>query len=204
MIRTKKELDFYIKADYMMNRGYFKPSVLSRLRSLIFPDYIMNYLVHMRKADYYSHLEGGGNVIGSYHRMKQRKLGIKLGFSIACDAFGYGLVIPHYGTIVVGGDNKIGNYAVLHTSTCITNGKKIIGDGLYVSTGAKLTTLEHLGNNIMIAANSVVTKSCDENGVLLAGMPASVKKKQDAWYSNNERYISSIQKIEKLRETLHV
>ena len=67
----------------MMNRGYFKPSVLSRLRSLIFPDYIMNYLVHMRKADYYSHLEGGGKVIGSYIRMTQRKLGIKLGFSIA-------------------------------------------------------------------------------------------------------------------------
>ena len=55
MIGTKKELVFYIKADYMMNRGYFKPSWFILLRSLVFPDYIMDYLVHMRKADYYSH-----------------------------------------------------------------------------------------------------------------------------------------------------
>ena len=86
MIRTKKELDFYIKADYMMNRGCFKLSILSRLRALVFPDYIMDYLVHMRKADYYSHLGGvKGSILGNYHRMKQRKLGIKLGFSIACE-----------------------------------------------------------------------------------------------------------------------
>lgn len=60
--------------------------------------------------------------------------GMKLGFTIAENVFGYGLVIPHYGTIVVGSGNRIGNYAVLHTSTCITAGKKNIGDGLYLST----------------------------------------------------------------------
>lgn len=64
--------------------------------------------------------------------------GMKLGFTIAENVFGYGLVIPHYGTIVVGSGNRIGNYAVLHTSTCITAGKKNIGDGLYLSTGAKV------------------------------------------------------------------
>lgn len=205
MIRTKKELVFYIKADYMMNRGYFKPSWFILLRSLVFPDYIMDYLVHMRKADYYSHQCGVKNsILANYHRMKQRKLGIKLGFSIACDVFGYGLVIPHYGTIIVGGGNKIGNYAVLHTSTCITNGQKTIGDGLYVSTGAKLTTMEHLGNNTMIAANSVVTKSCNEDNVLLVGMPANTKKKQDAWYSRNEWYIKKVKEIESLRTVLYV
>ena len=198
MIRTKKELDFYIKADYMMNRGCFKPSFLSRLRAIVFPDYIMDYLVHMRKADYYSHLGAKGIIWGNYHRMKQRRLGIKLGFSIACDVCGYGLVIPHYGTIVVGSGNQIGNYAVLHTSTCITNGKKVIGDGLYVSVGAKLTTVEQLGNNVMIAANSVVTKSCKEDNVLLVGVPSTIKKRQDAWYINNEKYANNIKQIEQL------
>lgn len=46
-------------------------------------------------------------------------------------------MIPHYGTIVVGGTNIIGNFAVLHTSTYITANHKIIGNGLYLSTGAK-------------------------------------------------------------------
>lgn len=56
-------------------------------------------------------------------------MGIKLGFSIGYDVFGYGLHIPHYGTIVVNGICKIGNYAVLHTSTCIGGAGKVIGDG---------------------------------------------------------------------------
>lgn len=103
MIRTKKELAFYIKADYMMNRGYFRPSLLGRLRSVVFPDYIMDYLIHMRKADYYSHISGVRKILFFYHRMKQRRLGLKLGFNIACDVCGYGLLIPHYGTIVIGG-----------------------------------------------------------------------------------------------------
>ena len=141
----------------------------------------------MRKADYFFTWVGQRVFLGNYYRMKQRKLGIKLGFSIACDTYDYGLVISHYGTIVVGNGNKIGNYAVLHTSICITNGKKVIGDCLYVST----------------EANSVVTKLCDEDVVLLLGMLASIKKKQDAWYSNNERYFSNIQKFEKLREIIY-
>ncbi len=51
-------------------------------------------------------------------------LGMKLGYSIGYKCFSYGLVLPHYGTIVVGNSNRIGKYAVLHTSTCITAGKK--------------------------------------------------------------------------------
>ena len=56
MIYSKKELDFYIKADYMMNRGYFKPSFKQRLKNILFPDYIMQYLIAMRKVAYYSNV----------------------------------------------------------------------------------------------------------------------------------------------------
>lgn len=64
-----------------------------------------------------------------------------MGITIVYNVFGYGLVIPHYGTIVVGESNNIGNYAVLHTSTCISSNGKIIGNGLYLSTGAKITSI---------------------------------------------------------------
>ena len=53
-ILTKKELDFYIKADYMMGRGKWKPSFFTRIKELLFPDYINRYLVYMRKTCYYS------------------------------------------------------------------------------------------------------------------------------------------------------
>jgi len=44
----------------------------------------------------------------------------------------------------------------------------------------------------MVAANSVITKSFDENNVLLVGMSAQVKMKHDVWYNNNERYTERI------------
>lgn len=43
MIKTKKELDFYLKTDLMMNRGAFKKSLKVRLKDIIVPDYIMEY-----------------------------------------------------------------------------------------------------------------------------------------------------------------
>lgn len=54
MIRDKRELNFYIQADLMMNRGSFKKNLLTKIKEFILPDYIMNYLRYMRKADYYS------------------------------------------------------------------------------------------------------------------------------------------------------
>ena len=116
---------------------------------------------------------------------------MKLGFTIAENVFGYGLVIPHYGTIVVGSGNRIGNYAVLHTSTCITAGKKNIGDGLYLSTGAKVLGDIELGNFITIGANAVVNKS-EEGNCLLIGIPAEKKRYEDAW----------MKACEKLRQTM--
>ena len=52
MIKTKRELDFYIAADYIMNRGK-KPSFQQRVKELFWRDYIIEFLVLMRRVDYY-------------------------------------------------------------------------------------------------------------------------------------------------------
>lgn len=115
---------------------------------------------------------------------------------------GYGVVIPHYGTIVVGGSNRIGNYTVLHTSTCITGNGKIIGDALYLSTGAKITSKIELGNNISIAANSIVNKPFSSN-LMIAGAPAKQIKYADAWYiRDGELYKDRVSRVENLRHEL--
>ena len=156
----------------------------------------MKYLIALRKAEFYSN---GGGGLQYYYKFKVRMSGMKLGFTIAENVFGYGLVIPHYGTIVVGSGNRIGNYAVLHTSTCITAGKKNIGDGLYLSTGAKVLGDIELGNFITIGANAVVNKS-EEGNCLLIGIPAEKKRYEDAWMKGlyRERY----EACEKLRQTM--
>lgn len=196
MIKSKKELKFCISADYMMNRGYFKEPILKKLMAAIYPDWIMKYLVALRKAEFYSNR---GGVLKYYYKSKVHKLGMKLGFTISENVFDYGLVIPHYGTIVVGSGNHIGNYAVLHTSTCVTAGNKIIGDGMYLSTGAKVLGDIELGNFTTIGANSVVNKSEGSN-CLLVGIPAVKKRDEDTWMkgSYRERY----EACEKLRQKI--
>lgn len=199
-IRNKNELRFFIMADMMMNRGYFKKPIMMRLRDMFAPDYIMDYLIAMRKTSFY----GRSGLKGIYYRLKFRRLGYKLSFSIGPDVFGYGLLIPHYGTIVVG-ENQIGNYAVLQSSTCISGNQKIIGDGLYLATGAKITTKIVLGDNVTVAANSVVNKSVPQGNVLLAGIPAVIKKESIAWYlRDGAEFCEKVERIENLRVSMGV
>lgn len=117
----------------------------------------------------------GGGILLLINKIRFKKLSLKLGFSIGPNVFGYGLVIPHWGTIVVGDSNRIGNYCVLHTSTCITDNKKEIGDALYVSAGSIITSKITLGNNVSIGAKSLVNKSFNNENILLTGSPASIK-----------------------------
>lgn len=202
-ITTKKELEFYLMADSMMNLGYFKRPIKKIIRDLIVPDYTMSFPRAMRRNAYYSHQKGLINSMrAGVNRLKQRRLGIKLGWSITAESLGYGVLLPHYGTIVVG-PNHIGNYPVLHTSVCITGNMKTIGDALYLSTGAKITSKLVLGDNITVAANSVVTKSFPDGNVLLAGMPATVLKPAEPWFiRDGVMFHDRVKKIEELKERM--
>ena len=207
MIQTKKELQFYIMADMMMNRGKFRWSLFDCIKHLFLPDYIMQYLKSMRYCCYFAESYTPPYMLPMrlYHGIRYRKLGIKLGFSLGCQALGYGVVISHHGTIVVGNSNRIGNYAVLHTSTCITDNGKMIGDALYLSTGAKMTRKLTLGNNVSVASNSVVNNDFIEGNCLLTGMPAVKKRDAVAWYvRDGEAYRKKVESIELLKCKLNI
>lgn len=204
-IRSRKELKFYLMADRMMNTGKFKPSFKDLIIDFIIPNYILRYLEYMRKLSYFSNKAGICKYLSYYYNFCYRRLGLKLGFSIGYNCLGYGLVIPHYGTIVVGGSNRIGNYAVLHTSTCISDNGKRIGDALYLSAGAKITSKLTLGNNVSIGANSVVNKSFPEGDCMLAGAPAIIKKTEKPWYiRDGESYHNLVLKCESLKKEMNL
>ena len=204
---NKKELSFYIMADMMMNRGKFSWSFFDRIKHLVWPDFIMEYLKSMRYCCYFSENQAPfySLPLRLYHSIRYRKLGMKLGFSIGFESLGYGAVIPHYGTIVVGSSNRIGNYAVLHTSTCISDNGKIIGDALYLSTGAKMTRKLRLGDNVSVASNSVVNNDFIEGNCLLTGMPAIKKREAVAWYvRDGESYKRKVESVELLKRKMDI
>lgn len=212
-IKNKKELKFVIMADLMMNRGKFRWSFVDRIKHIILPDYVMLYLKSLRYCQYHSCCQQFTppyqsqpalkyfyklQLLRLFHKLRYHKLGIKLGFSIGYQTLGYGVVIPHYGTIVIGTSNRLGNYAVLHTSTCISSNGKKIGDALYLSTGVKITSTVNLGDNISIGANSVVNKSFGSN-VMIAGAPAVFKKNASPWYDLDPIYQVRRNMVEDMR-----
>ena len=198
-ISSKKELKFFLAADLMMNRGFFRYSAKQRILRLFLRDHIMDFLKALRKTEYYINT-GKKRTLGYLlNRYRLSSFGMKLGFSISPGVFGYGLVIPHYGTIVVGDGNRIGNFAVLHTGVCITHGEKAIGEGLYLSTGGKILGDVILGDGVTVAANAVVNKSFEKGHCLLTGVPATEKRAQELWYiSDGEKYRNRVAKIKEL------
>lgn len=123
---------------------------------------------------------------------KKRKIGIKLGYSIPVNVFGPGLSLPHYGTIVVSKNAKVGKNCRLHVGTNIgaSAGRPkapIIGDNVYIGPGAILFGNITIADNVTVAANATVNRNCEIPNVVLAGTPAKiVKEKYDSWIIFNK------------------
>lgn len=204
MITSPKELQFYIMADRMMNRGYFKEPLKTRIVKLLNPDDTMTFLSLMRKCSFYGHRGGGiSRLLGFYYKLRYSRLSKKLGYTIDCYSFGYGLVLHHYGTIVVGSGSHIGNYAnILHGCT-ISRGSSSIGDFFFMGSGSIITKSVKIENNVKVASNSVVNRSFSAN-VVIAGMPAETKKHDETtWvemYSGNKgEWVQRWKRVEELR-----
>ena len=114
-----------------------------------------------------------------FDKIKFKKKSIKLGFTIPENVFGPGLSIPHYGTIVVNANAKVGANCRIHVCTNIgasggSSMAPIIGDNVYIGPGAKIYGNVVIGNNNAIAANATVNKSFEEEGVLIGGVPSKI------------------------------
>ena len=182
MIQSKRDLKFYIAADRIMNGQSEKKTIKEAIINAIdrpMRGAILDYLYALRHYAYYRNTIKKQYtprlILMLYWHRKWNKLGLKLGFSIGPNALGYGVVIPHYGTIVVNSEARIGNFSVLHTCTCVAGGDKEIGDYFYLSTGSQIVGRLYLGHGCTVAAHTLVNKSFEGN-TLLVGAPAVRKR----------------------------
>lgn len=79
-------------------------------------------------------------------------------------------------------------------------GKIIIGDNCFIGENATLLYDITLGNNIMVAAGAVVTKSFDKSGIIIAGNPARVI---GDWETYQKKYEHNAVKRSKLTELMN-
>lgn len=172
MINNKDDYKYYIQCDKIaLGKSDKRPKMIG--------DDIWKFERLMRKLEYYKNCRKDiiGKIYFVYLKYKYYKMKVKLNFSIPLNVFGPGLSIAHYGTIVVNGNAKIGKNCRIQETTNIgaTNGSNkapILGDNVFIGTGAKIIGDIVIGNDIAIGANAVVTKSFERNGITLAGVPA--------------------------------
>ncbi|MFC1755883.1 acyltransferase [Patescibacteria group bacterium] len=60
----------------------------------------------------------------------------------------------------------------------------IIGNDCWLATNSTILAGVELGNHVIVAAGAVVTKSFKEDDILLAGVPAKIVKKLEAYGTN--------------------
>jgi serine O-acetyltransferase len=114
---------------------------------------------------------------------QSRKTGIQINPGAT---IGRGLYIPHYGGIVVNPQTVIGKNCYLSHNVLIGKvhagkraGVPVIGDDVFIGTGAVLLGNITIENNAAIGVNSVVIDDV-QSGVMVAGAPARLIAKRGA------------------------
>jgi serine O-acetyltransferase len=185
MINTLSEYKHYLERDRIA-LGLSTTSFLGKIVRFLSPNLIWKFQKTLRKLEFYNNCKNKGvyKIYIMYLKLKFKKISLKLGFSIPINVFGPGLAIVHYGTIVVNSATRVGENCRMHACVNIgaSGGQKEapqMGDNIYIAPGAKIYGNIKIANNIAIGANTVVNKSFEEEGILLAGNPAKKIKEID-------------------------
>ena len=135
MIKTKEDLNYFLECDRiaMSRKSGAKPW-----------DLTFWFLHCLRKYEYWHNRSGAISKLPEiiWH-IRFKRISEKCGFTIPINKCGPGLCLPHYGTIVISGNAKIGENCKIHSGVNIgaSGGipeAKQIGNNVYIGTGAKI------------------------------------------------------------------
>jgi len=186
-----------------MKHEDYKSRLLADKRANCFNDSIKNrvlnhtpqfeFIKRLRKAEYYFSKKRNCffAILFIFAFRRYSMSAIKFGFSIPLNVTKGGLTLPHYGTIVIHPQAKVGANCMIHAGVNI--GMKegdiqfpVIGDNVYIGPGAKIFGPITIADNCYIGANAVVNKSVVSPGSVIVGAPAKVVREEKmSWWQKN-------------------
>lgn len=127
------------------------------------------------------------NIIGVYYRKKLDSIERKTGIHIEGNPnFGRGLIIGHYGRIIINGNAKFGEQIyITHGVTIGQNavgkrkGTPVIGNRVRIGANACIVGNVRIGNDVLIAPNAFVNIDVPDHSVVV-GNPCMIHYKENA------------------------
>lgn len=141
---------------------------------------IYRFLLHLRRYEYLITCKTTlfRKLQRFWHLRQYQKFAKGLGYVIGDGVLGDGVVFYHRGSILINPEARVGANCKFHGDCCLgvahtgAAGCPQLGKGVDIGIGARILGDIYIADDIVIGANSVVTKSFYEPGITIAGIPA--------------------------------
>ena len=172
MISSKNDYLKYLEQDKLaLGKKYKSPKLVH--------DEIWRFEILLRKTEFYVNCKKTfvGKIFGKVLQFLYYKKRLKYNTYIPLNVFGPGLSIAHIGSIIVNGNAKVGENCRIQDSVTIgaTNGESdapVIGNNVFIGSGARIIGKVNIASDIAIGANAVVVKDFNKSGITIGGVPA--------------------------------
>ena len=202
MIKSKSQLDQYLEEDRIAFKKPKSRTLKELVINIFMRDYNYEFIRCIRKLEYWSFVASASKqfkkllakIVCFYLQTRKQKLRTLTGIELHEGCCGPGIHIAH-GKVVVHHNAKIGAHCKLMSDVTIgINGRKdvsgvpVIGDRVFIGTGAKIIGPIYIADDVVVGANAVIVTSINEPGITVAGNPA--KKVSDR--GSSEYYLSAV------------
>lgn len=184
------QFEDYVKADFRKEKVLSKVFLI-RKWSFLWIDpigdrrYVVKYIFALRHVEYYMDRMNSVNnpfqksiyqIKIFYWLSKLRKLSYITQFQIPSFTVGKGLVIWHWGPIIINPKTRIGENCTLNPMVVIGHknpgeGAPRIGNNVFIGAGSKIIGNIHIGNNVTIGQNVVITNDIPDNAIIVSQKP---------------------------------
>lgn len=193
MIQTKEDLREYMQADFLANEGrggdYKKDLTFKMYMRRLLGwwsefEHVRYYLRILRHYEYYFNNRNRNvfnKILCKYYFSRWRKLSMSMRVHIPINVVGKGFRISHYVGGVIVNCFSIGNFCSVASGVVVGNkdtqkNRATIGNHVKLTLGVKIIGKVVIGDNVIVAPNSVVVKDVEPNSVV-SGIPAKMIKK---------------------------
>lgn len=189
MILTKKDLKEYLNADKLRYKDHKKSSSFIRdfIKCVFMIQgeeyYVRKYLRTLRHYEFYLNNSKHNFlfwILCKFYSFRHKYLSNQYHIYIGANKVGKGLYIPHFSSGIICNCASMGENCIISSGVIVGNkgGQEnipIVGNNVELCIGCKIIGKIKIGDNAIVAPNSVVIKDVPDNAIV-SGIPAIVIK----------------------------